>query len=70
VKRNKILAFKARAQVLTKEAKKTKTHPTFDAIHEKLKCTALQFFSEFFVLIYKIFRMFRGFEQLYSSIGW
>jgi len=49
-----------------KEAKKTKTHPTFDAIHKKLKSKAMQFF----VLIYKIFRMFRGFEQLSSAICW
>jgi len=53
-----------------KEAKKTKTHSTFDAIHEKVKSKPLQFFSKFFVLICKLFCMFRGFEQLYNSIGW
>jgi len=65
VKRNKILALEVRVQVLIKEAK-TKTHPTFNAIHKKLKTKTLQFF----VLIYKIFRMFRGFEQLSSAICW
>ena len=64
VKRNKILALEVRAQVLVKEAKKTKTHPIFEAIHKKLNTKAMQFF----VLIYKIFRMFRGFEQLSSAI--
>ena len=66
MKRNKILTLKVRAQVLIKEAKKTKTHPIFDAIHKKLKSKAMQLF----VLIYKIFCMFRGFEQLSSAICW
>jgi len=48
VKRNKILALEVRAQVLIKEARKTKTHSTFDVIHEKLKSKAIQFFFQIF----------------------
>ena len=49
-----------------KRPKRPKTHPTFEAIHKKLKSKAMHFF----VQIYKIFRMFRGFEQISSAICW
>ena len=64
--KKKILAVGVRAQVLINKAKKVKTHTTFDLIHIKLKSKVMQFF----VLIYKIFRMFRRFEQLSSAICW
>jgi len=50
VKRNKILALEGRAQVLIKEAKKTKTYRTFNVIDNKLKSKAKQFFFQIFCL--------------------
>jgi len=68
--RNKRLALEVRVQVLIKRPKRPKRIPLLMQSTKNWNPKLCNFFSKFFVLIYKIFSMFRGLEQLSGAICW